>query len=184
MSGSTQQQPPTSLAQQAKLRTVGVDELSSVRHLHVAAVRQLAAAHLSEGEAEALATYMRSEAHTERLIEAVRNGRLLGADLMSTLAATAGWLAATDASGTARIFALAVSPLYARQGLGRFVLAAAEADAQRAGFTTFTVRAPVGAIGFLERMGYFVTSHGVWPLPGNQAVPVGFLRKVLGKHAA
>lgn len=184
MSGSTQQQSPTSLVQMAKVRAVVVDELSSVRHLHVAAVRQLAAAHLSEGEAEALAAYMRSELHTERLIEAVRNGRLLAVDLMGTLAATAGWLAATDASATARIFALAVSPLYARQGLARLVLAAAEADAQRAGFTTFTVRTPVGGIGFLERMRYSVTSHGVWPLPGNQAVPVGFLRKVAGKSAA
>lgn len=184
MSGSTQQRPQASLAQTVKLRHVGVDELSNVRHLHVAAARQIAAAHLSEAEADALANYMRSEQHTERLIEVVRNGRLIAADLMGTLAATAGWIAANDAGATARIFGLAVSPLYTRQGLGRLLLEAIEADALRAGFTTFTVRTPVGAVGFFQRMGFSVTSHGVWPLPLNQAIPVGFLRKVAAKPPA
>jgi len=184
MSGSIQQRPQASLVQMAKLRQVGIDELSSVRHLHVAAARQIAAAHLSEAEADALAGYMRSEHHTERLVEAVRNGRLIAADLMGTLAASAGWVAANDASATARIFGLAVSPLYSRQGLGRAVLEAVEADALRAGFTTFTVRTPIGAVGFFDRMGYGVTSHGVWPLPPGEAIPVGFLRKVAAKPAA
>lgn len=181
MSGTSQQRPTPSLAQAATLRQVSVDELSSVRHLHVAAVRQLASGHLSETEIEALSTYLRSEQYTERLIEAVRNGRLIAADLMGTLAATAGWVAANDAGATARIMALCVSPLYAGIGLGRRVLEAAESDAMRAGFTTFTVRAPIGAVGFFERLGFTVTSHGVWPLPPNEAIPVGFLRKVAAK---
>lgn len=184
MPGISPHQPQAALVQAASLRQVVIDELSSVRHLHVTAMQQLAAQHLSETEVAALIAYIRSEQYTARLIEAVRNGRLIGAELMGALAATAGWVAANDAGATARIMAVCVSPLYSRIGLARRALQVAETDAARAGFKVFTVRAPIGAVPFFERLGYGVTSHGVWPLPPDQAIPVGFLRKVAAGPAA
>lgn len=181
MSDPSPPRPEMALADAATLRPVSIDELSSVRHLHAGSVRQLAAGHLSEGELGAFAHYVRSERYADRLIEAVQNGRLVAAELMGSVVATAGWVAANDAGATVRLMAVFVSPLYAHKGLGRLVVDATEAEARRAGYSTFTVRAPIGSIGFFERLGYDVSSHGVWPLPPEQAVPVGFLRKVIAK---
>ena len=78
----------------------------------------------------------------------------------------------------ARLVGVFISPLYARLGIGRRLVAAVEVQARRAGFTTFTIRAPLGASPFFERVGYEVASHGVWPITREVALPVAFLRKV------
>ena len=145
------------------------------------AIRRLAVSHLSEQELEAFCNYVNSDDYSERLAGLVRNGRLIGARLMDELVATAGWITANDSGSTARMMAVFVSPLYAFNGLGRVVLDAAEAQARQAGFKLFTIRAPIGAIGFFAKQGYEVASHGVWALPVDQSIPVGFMRKVAGE---
>ncbi|MFL6245933.1 MAG: GNAT family N-acetyltransferase [Thermoanaerobaculia bacterium] len=63
-----------------------------------------------------------------------------------------GWLnPATDA---ARIRAMFVDPAYARRGLGRRILEAAEADAARAGFRTFELMATLPGVPLYRACGY------------------------------
>ena len=170
----------TSFASAALLRPITIDELSTVRHLHLMSARRLSASHLSEAELQAFCDHINSDPYTVRLIDQVRQGRLIAATLMDEIVATAGWIPANDSGATARMMAIFVAPLYALHGLGRLVVEAAEAQAAYAGFRVFTHRAPIGAVGFFTRLGYDTASHGVWMLPNDQPMPVGFMRKVAG----
>ena len=181
MTDTARQPPATALASAAQLRLITIDELSTVRYLHDIAIRRLAASHLSEAELEAFCAYVNSIDYTNRLAEQVRAGRLIGATLMDDLVASAGWIPANDSGVTARMMAVFVSPLYALNGIGRLVVGAAEAEAQQAGFKILTIRAPIGSVGFFGRLDYEVASHGVWTLPGDQPMPVGFMRKAVAK---
>lgn len=156
-----------------------IDEMSTIRHLHASSARRLAAGMLSEAETEAFAQHVYSESHSSRVAEAVMAGRLIAARLGGDLVATAGWTPANDAGAVARLTAVFVSPLYARNGIGSIVVAAVEAQARAAGFTVFNVRAPLGASGFFERIGYDIASHGVWPISRDVSLPVAFLRKAV-----
>lgn len=156
-----------------------IDEMSTIRHLHASSARRLAAGLLSEAETAAFAQYVYSESHSARVAEAVMAGRLIAARLGGELVATAGWTPANDAGAVARLTAVFVSPLYARSGIGSIVAAAVETHACAAGFTVFNVRAPLGASGFFERIGYDIASHGVWPLSREMSLPVAFLRKAV-----
>lgn len=178
MTETARQKPEPAFAGAARLRPLTIDELSSVRYLHAVSIKRLAASHLSEAELVAFCAYVNSDAYTERLAEQVRNDRLIGAILMDELVATAAWSPANDSGGVARLMAVCVSPLYALNGLGRLVVAAAETEARKAGFQVFTTRAPIGAIEFFARLGYEVASHGVWTLPSGEPIPVGFMRKL------
>ncbi len=58
------------------------------------------------------------------------------------------------ASDAARIRAMFVDPAYARRGLGRRILEAAEADAARAGFRTFELMATLPGVPLYRACGY------------------------------
>ncbi len=156
---------------------VPIDEMSGIRHLHAASARRLAAGMLSEAEIAAFMQHVYSSAYSTRLSDVVVADRMVGARINGELIATAGWLPANDRGSTARLVGVFVSPLYARLGIGRRVVQAAEQQARRAGFSTFTIRAPLGSKDFFERLGYQAASHGVWPLTRDVALPVAFLRK-------
>lgn len=169
--------PTDGLLQSIDVGVAAIDEMSSVRHLHALSARRLAAGMLSEAETAAFAEHIYSEQYSARLADVVLGHRLHAARLMGELVATAGWLPANDAGSTARLMGVFVSPLYARRGLARRLVLEAEAQARQAGFRSFTIRAPLGAAGFFERLEYGVASHGVWPLSRDTALPVAFLRK-------
>ena len=179
MTDTARQHPATSFASAAVLRPLGIDDLAAVRFLHALSIKRLAVSHLSEDELTAFAAYVGSIEYTDRLAQHVKANRLMGAILMDDIIATGGWMPANDSGATARLSAIFVSPLYALHGIGRLVVKAVEAQAMRAGFKTFTARVPIGAVGFFERVGYDVASHGVWTLPNQQPLPVGFVRKVV-----
>jgi len=63
-----------------------------------------------------------------------------------------GWL--NPAIDPARIRAMFVDPAYARRGLGRQILDAAEADAARAGFRTFELMATLPGVPLYRACGY------------------------------
>ncbi len=154
-----------------------IDEMSSVRHLHSISAKRLAAGMLSEPEIAAFVDHIYSDGYSARMADVVAAGRLTTARLSGELVGSAGWLVANDSGAVARLIGVFVSPLYARQGIGRVLVAAAEAQARQAGFGTFTIRAPLGASAFFEHLGYEIASHGVWPLTRETALPVAFLRK-------
>lgn len=87
-------------------------------------------------------------------------------------AATVGWLhPAVDA---ARIRAMFVAPSHARRGLGREILAAAEADAQRAGFRRFELMATLPGLPLYRACGYEEIEQTMIELPDG--VRLGVVR--------
>lgn len=169
---------PSSIERAIDIAAVPIDDMSALRHLHASSARRLAAGMLTDSEIAAFVQHVYSSGYSTRLADVVVAGRMVGARLNGELVGTAGWLPANDNGATARLIGVFVSPLYARLGIGRRVVDAAETDARRAGFSTFTIRAPLGSSGFFEHIGYHAASHGVWPLTRDVALPVAFLRKV------
>ena len=166
-----------SVGQAVDIAVVPIDDMSGIRYLHASSARRLAAGMLSDAEITAFTQHVYSAAYSTRLSDVVVEDRMTGARLSGELIGTAGWLPANDSGSTARLIGVFVSPLYARLGIGRRVVEAAEAQARRAGFSSFTIRAPLGSSDFFDHMGYQVASHGVWPLTRDVALPVAFMRK-------
>lgn len=83
--------------------------------------------------------------------------------------AAEGWLdPATDA---ARVRAMFVDPAYARRGLGRQILEAAEADAARAGFGRFELMATLPGVPLYETCGYREVEQVTVELPDGTTLP-------------
>jgi|GEM_PF-689238 len=173
-------EPARYLLEAADIRLVGLDELSTVRYISAAALKaQLGSCLLSEADVANFARYIYSDAYTRWLIEAVGTSRLLGAAIGSELVASAGWLPANDTGAVARLHGLFVRPLFTGAGLGRKLALAAEAQARQAGFSMFTVRAPLSSVEFFSRLGYEVSSRGAWTIGPKQSLQVAFMRKRL-----
>lgn len=160
--------------ERAQIRALTVDDLSNVRYIHAASMRIQAAQVLSEEELAAFSDHVYSEPYAQ----ALSRTRLVGAVIDTELVGTAGWSLGDDSGSGVRISSLHVRPLFTRMGLGKLLLAAAEADARAAGFDTFSARATHNAISFFEAQGYVVTSHGTYQLGGTRGLPVAFMRKV------
>lgn len=178
MTGTSISSAASTFHEAVELGKAVIDDMSSVRHLHASSAKKLAAGMLSESEIIGFAAYIYTEGYSARLAELVLAKRLTAARLGTDLLGTAGWTPANDSGAVARLIGVFVSPLYAQRGIGRRLVEAAEAQARQAGFTVFTMRAPLGASGFFERLGYGVASHGAWPLTREVSLPVAFLRKV------
>jgi|LNFM01.1.fsa_nt_gb GNAT superfamily N-acetyltransferase len=168
----------SSIDQAVEISTVPIDAMSALRHLHASSARRLAAGMLSDAEINAFVQHVYSSGYSTRLADVVVADRMVAARMNDELVGSAGWLPANDSGSTARLIGVFVSPLYARLGIGRRVVQTAEGHARRAGFSTFTIRAPLGSSDFFEHIGYHAASHGVWPLTRDVALPVAFLRKV------
>lgn len=181
MSGSAPSARADRIADALEIGLAEIDQMSDLRHLHALSARRLAAGMLSDQEIEAFASHIYSDSYSLRLSEVVRARRLLAARLDGNLVATAGWTPANDAGAVARLVGVFVSPLYARQGIGRLLVEAVEVQAMQAGFAVCTVRAPLGAADFFAALGYEAASHGVWPLEREAALPVAFMRRVMAR---
>jgi GNAT superfamily N-acetyltransferase len=166
-------QPFASPAEQVTIRRVGMDDWASVRYVHAAAFRLLAGSDCEPAEVEALAAYVRSQDYAERL----QAENLHAAWLDGQLIGTAGWIPADDSGSLARITSVFVRPLFTRMGIGRKLTLDAEARARAAGFERFSARATLNAVGFFEKLGYDVTSHGVHAIATEQGMPVTYMRK-------
>lgn len=162
-----------SLAKSVEIRPVGLDDLSAVRYVHESAMRLLAAARYSEAELEAFRAHVYSPRYADMLLKDVLLTGWLGGELV----ATSGWALPQERGEAARIRAVFVRPLFTGLYIGQRMLEAAEALARKGGFTEFTVRATLNAIGFFEAAGYEVTSHGTRSLQGGVSIPVAFMRK-------
>lgn len=161
------------IADRAVLRTVGLDDWSTVRHLHATAFERLAGPMLDQEVVRALKAHMTTAQYTE----ALQRESLWAATLDGLLVGTSGWLPSDDTGHSARITSVFVNPMFLRLGIGRLLVRNAEARARAAGFSSFTARAPEAAAAFFAALGYEVTSHGVSQRLGGQAVPVTFMRR-------
>ena len=154
-------------------RAIRIDDLSDIRHLHRSAFHKLADRRHAADLAEAFDGWLYNRSYTASIL----NADLVGLWLDKTLIGTAGWQPTEEAVPTARIMHVSVSPLFARLGLGHYLVSGAEERARVAGFTHFSTRATANAVPFFESMSYSVTSHGVTTLGEDADLPVTYMRR-------
>lgn len=166
-------QPFARPADQVTIRRVGMDDWASVRYVHATAFRILAGSDCEPAEVEAFAAHVRTQDYADRL----QSEDLYAGWLDGELVGTAGWIPADDSGALARITSVFVRPLFTRLGIGRRLALDAEARARAAGFGRFSARAPLNAVGFFEKIGYDVTSHGVHAFATEKGMPITYMRK-------
>lgn len=166
-------QPFAKPADRLTIRRVGMDDWARIRYVHASAFRILAGNDCEPPQAEAFTAYVRSQRYADRLqAENLHAGWLDG-----ELVGTAGWTPADDSGSLARITSVFVQPLFTRLGIGRRLALDAEARARSAGFERFSARATLNSVGFFEKLGYDVTSHGIHAIATEQGMPVTYMRK-------
>ncbi len=163
-----------------QLKKVCVDDYSAVRYVHAASLRLRRVSPFSAQEIAAFGELV----YSAQYLDTLQGEDLYLAWLDGEIVGTAGWCPSGNTGRTARICSAYVRPLFAGLGIGRFLVEAAEARALHAGFQDVSVRATTYALGFFDRLGYTVTSHGVRILPSHQDLPVVFMRKNLRATSA
>ncbi len=155
------------------LRPATIDDLSSIRYVHMTSFRILAAEHHSENEIQARVEDILRTEYFEEILEA----DLYCAIVDNEIVGTGGWCPADDNGATARIRKIFVRPLFTGCGIGRLLVEAAEERARRAGFNEFTTRANINSVAFFEHMNFEISSYGVMPTRSGVDLPVAFMRK-------
>ncbi len=154
-------------------RPVTLDDLSSIRYVHMTSFRILGAEHHSPDEIQA---------HVDDMIHADYFEEILTCDLYCAqveeeIVGTGGWCPADDSGSTARIRKVFVRPLFTNVGIGRTLVQLAENRAKMAGFENFSVRANINAVSFYEGLDFEISSYGVMPTRSGIDLPVAFMRK-------
>lgn len=161
----------------ATLRPVSVDEIASVRYVHEAAFTCYSAEYHTAQETAAFIAMIRQPDYYVDLLRVNLAVAVIGGEIVGT----AGWLPADDRAGTARLRYVFVRPLFGGTGIGRMLVLDAEARAAHAGFFDFAVRTSVSSIAFFQRLGYRISSHGVYSIPPGVDMPVTYMRKSMGR---
>ena len=164
--------PSGEIAARVRIMPIGLDDWSAVRHLHAASIKRQVLPFLDADASVALSAIAESPEYTEDL----QSLNLQAAWLDGHMVGTCGWTASSDLSTSARISGLFVDPLFVGLGIGRVLVADAEARAEANGYRVFNARATDNAVGFFVALGYELTSQGTSLLAGV-SVPVTFLRK-------
>jgi GNAT superfamily N-acetyltransferase len=168
------------LSRAVALRPVRIDDVASVRYVHESAFLSYSAEFHTAQETSAFLDMVRRPDYYADLLRA----NLVMASIGGEIVGTAGWLpAAGDRASVARLRNIFVRPLFGGTGIGRMLLLDAEARAAHAGFFDFTVRTSAGSIAFYKRLGYRISSHGVFATPSGVDLPVTYMRKSIGKPA-
>jgi len=164
--------PPT--APDLVFRRMGLDDFSTVRHIHASAVRSLADRLIEPHEAEAAAKAIYSPSYVadlsaKALHVAVLNGSIVG---------TCAWSPSDDRGSNARIGTLFVAPLFQGQAIGSRLVTHVEDDAISNGFQRLTAIVPVSVVPMFEDLGYTVASFGTsLDVVPSVTLQVAFLRK-------
>jgi GNAT superfamily N-acetyltransferase len=160
------------LGERLVVRPLGLDDFSSLRHLHLRSLAGTAGV-LSEEEIEAFRALVGSPAYSDLLLKE----RTYGAWFDGELVGTVSWQGTSGANATARIGSVFVR--HPGLGIGRRLLGEAEARAFQAGFFRFAAWATANAVSFFEHLGYRQVSRGIKSLSADCQLPVTFLRKEL-----
>jgi N-acetylglutamate synthase-like GNAT family acetyltransferase len=171
---------PTSLGERLTLRPIAVDDFSNLRYLHATSLRAQTLDVLSEEEVEAFVKLVYSPEYATLLMKEEVYGAWLDGELIGTVS----WHAAGNGGSTASIGGIFVR--HPRLGIGRRLLAEAEARAHQCGFERLSACATANAVPFFLRFGYEKVSRGVRSLSFGCVLPVTFVRKHLppGRPAA
>ena len=166
------------LTQAAHFRALGPDDLSDVRYVHEISIGLLTGDILRPEEIEAFRTSVRTPEYADKLLSnPLIGGAFVGPLGARQLIGTVSWQPSDENKRLARIRSIFVRPFFTRAGIGSAILAQAEREARHAGFAEFGVGALNNAVGFFERHGYEVSSHGTRNISANLELPLTFMRK-------
>lgn len=169
-----------SLADGIVIRDLTVDDIASLRRLHIASFRKLASSHFNEEEIAAFEHYAMSQSFASERNEGVLEKSLIGAVRDGRLVGTGEWARSTGPAVMAQIRAVFVDPFFAGCGVGQRLVGELELRIANAGYDEVGVRSTVNATAFFEQLGYRITSHGQQVLHPGEGLAVTFLRKTLG----
>ena len=161
------------VADAVEFRPLAPDDMSDIRYIHASAFRHAANSFLSRQEIQSFVDHVYSPEYGDKLA----GENLCVGWLDNKLIGTAGWTPVCDNADTARIRSVFVHPMFGGMGIGRRLVSESERRASSAGFSEFTLRATVNSVGFFERLGYVIRSHGVRAVNREQDLPVRFMRK-------
>ncbi len=168
------------LSRVASLRAVTVDDIAAIRYVHKAAFQSYSAEYHTPQEMEAFLHMLR---HPDYGLE-ILNSHLAIATIGGEIVGTAGWVGADDRGTAARLRKVFVRPMFGGAGIGRMLVLDAETRASRAGFFDFSVRSSVSSIAFYKRLGYRISSHGVFATPNGVDLPITYMRKAAQPRAS
>jgi GNAT superfamily N-acetyltransferase len=156
------------------IRRAGLDDYSTIRSVHAAAIRALGDRLIDAADVPRAVKTVYSVAYMSELIAKNAHVALLNGDIVGTGA----WSASDDRGLAARISGLFVAPLFQGTGIGRAMIHHLEADANAHGYQRFTAIVPVTLVAFAESAGYATASFGTSRdiVPGTD-VQVAFVRK-------
>jgi N-acetylglutamate synthase-like GNAT family acetyltransferase len=155
------------------VRQIGVDHFSSVRYLHATALRSQTIKALSEDEVAAFVRLVYSPAYADLLMQEEVHGGWLDGELVGTVS----WHPAGNNGSTVSLGGIFVR--HPRLGIGRRLLATAEAHARQCGFERLSACTTDNAVPFFLALGYETASRGVRTLAADCVLPVTFVRKPL-----
>lgn len=165
--------PTSVLDDKLAVQPIRIDDFSSLRHLHATSLRAQTIAVLSDDEVASFIRFVYSPAYTDMLMQEEVYGGWLDGELVGTVS----WHAGGNSGSTASIGGIFVQ--HPRLGIGRRLLAAAEAHAHQCGFERLSACATANAVPFFLRLGYAMASRGVRSLSLGCVLPVTFVRKTL-----
>lgn len=164
---------PASLDEQLSLRPISVDDFSSLRYLHATSLRAQTLEVLTDEEVASFIRLVYSPVYTSLLMKEEVYGAWADAELIGTVS----WHAAGNSGSTATVGGIFVR--HPRLGIGRRLLAEAEARAHQCGFERVSACATANAVPFFLRLGYEPVSRGVRSLSAGCVLPVTFVKKHL-----
>jgi putative acetyltransferase len=156
------------------LRPYGESDLAAVRALHALAFESLAADRHTREQLAGHGAMTRGAAYAAGL---AASHLVLGAEADGSIIATAGWIAVTDETATARIRKVFVHPAVARRGVASHLVRDAEARAVAAGHRRLIVRANINAVPLYTKLGYRSLREGVMDAGGGIVLPVHFMER-------
>jgi GNAT superfamily N-acetyltransferase len=166
-------EPASILDQKLAVQPIGVDDFSSVRYLHATAMRTQTLDALSEEELASFLRLVASPAYMDVLAKETLYCGWIDGELVGTVS----WHPGGANGSTATIGGIFV--LHPRLGIGRRMLAAAEADVRKGGFERLSACATANALPFFLGLGYEMATRGVRQLSYDCVLPVTFVRKRL-----
>ncbi len=157
-----------------QFRLAGIDDYSTIRHVHASAVRALNERLIDQGDVALSVATIYSADYITDLIAKSTQVAMLNGDIIGTCA----WSATDDRGLSARISALFVLPLFQGQGYARQLIQHTEQAAARHGYSRFTAIVPVAVVPLYDQLDYTTASFGTSRdvVPGV-AVQVAFVRK-------
>ncbi|HEY0787257.1 MAG TPA: GNAT family N-acetyltransferase [Thermoanaerobaculia bacterium] len=152
------------------IRPATIDDAPSIYRVHTAAIRQICSGSYAPEE---IADWSGALA-AERYVDAMGQCDFEVAELDGTLAA----FSVLDIPH-AELHALYVAPEHGRRGIGRALLARAEANAAARGISDLHLKATLNAVTFYEANGWIAVGPSTHPLPSGRILACVLMTKLV-----